>query len=124
VKSAPCVFLAVISSEIVTAVIRRYDECRCIQEFEFGAELVSLLQESASEKNYCRHKDLSLGIVDAAKKGSQISSLPQAEDGREDELLIKMAGYVGIHIPTSACLDGMLNPECETQAASVSLHAT
>jgi hypothetical protein len=65
-----------------------------------------------------------MGIVDAAKKGEQISSLPQAEDGRDDDLLIKMASYVGIHIPSSACLDGMLNPECETQAASVYLHAT
>jgi hypothetical protein len=65
-----------------------------------------------------------LGTVDVAKKGEQIYPLLQAEDGREDELLIRMAGYVGIHIPSGACLDGLLNPECETEPASVSEHAT
>jgi hypothetical protein len=113
VKSAPCVILAVIASKIVSAVKRCDGARRSVEEFESGAELVHFLQEAASDRKYCRHKDLSLGIVDAAKKGEQISSLPQAEDGREDELLIKMAGYVGIHIPSSACLDGILNPEYE-----------
>jgi hypothetical protein len=52
------------------------DACRSIEEFELAWELLSFLEEAAADKKYCRHKDLSLGIVDAAKQGEHISSLP------------------------------------------------